>query len=63
MYVFRALEEVRVRTQSWLADYLEVLPHDSLEGLNLAGYRVLHHPETSSNGTDPGTFTVSQTTP
>lgn len=50
MYVFKTLEEVRERTEAWIADYNEVLPHDALDDLTPVEYRVLHNPETSSNG-------------
>ena len=33
MYVFRTLDEVRERTDAWMADYNEVLPHDALGDL------------------------------
>lgn len=50
MYVFKTLNEVRERTERWLADYNEELPHDALGDLTPVEYRVLHHPETSRNG-------------
>lgn len=50
MYVFKTLEEVRERTEAWIADYNEVLPHDALDDLTPVEYRVLYHPETSNNG-------------
>ncbi|MBU3736569.1 MAG: IS3 family transposase [Methylobacterium sp.] len=50
MYVFRTLEEVRERTEAWMKDYNEELPHDALGDLTPVEYRVFHHPETSSNG-------------
>lgn len=50
MYVFRTLSEVRERTEAWLADYNEQLPHDALGDLTPVEYRLLHHPETSRNG-------------
>lgn len=48
MYVFRNLNEVRQRTEIWMTDYNEQLPHDSLGDLTPVEYRVLHQPETSS---------------
>ena len=50
MYVFKILKEVRERTESWIIDYNKELPHESLGDLTPVEYRVLHHPETSSNG-------------
>ncbi len=50
MYVFKTLNEVRERTETWLTDYNEQLPHDALGDLTPVEYRVLHHPETSRNG-------------
>ncbi len=50
MYVCKTLNEVRERTEAWLADYNEQLPHDTLGGLAPVEYRVLHYPETSRNG-------------
>jgi len=50
MYVFKTLEEVRERTEQWLSDYNEQLPHDSLDGMTPVEYRVINHPETSSYG-------------
>lgn len=50
MYVFKTLDEVRERTEAWIVDYNEELPHESLGNLTPVEYRVLHHPETSSNG-------------
>lgn len=50
MSVFRTLEEVRERTEAWMKDYNEELPHDTLRDLTPVKYRVFHHPEISSNG-------------
>jgi len=33
MYVFKTLEEVRDRTEAWMRDYNEELPHESLDDL------------------------------
>lgn len=33
MYVFKTLEEVRERTEAWMRDYNEELPHDALGDL------------------------------
>lgn len=49
MYVFKTLEEVRERTDAWMKDYNEELPHDALGDLTPVEYRVLHNPETSSH--------------
>jgi putative transposase len=32
MYVFQNLTEVRQRTESWMSEYNDERPHDSLEG-------------------------------
>lgn len=48
MYVFKTLEEVRERTDAWIKDYNEELPHDALGDLTPVEYRVLHNPEISS---------------
>lgn len=50
MYVFKTLEEVRERTEVWVRDYNEVLPHDSLDDLTPVEYRKLHAPENSIYG-------------
>ena len=50
MYVFKTLEEVRERTEAWMRDYNEELPHDALNDLTPVEYRVLHHSETSISG-------------
>lgn len=47
MYVFKTLEEVRERTESWMRDYNEELPHDALDDLTPVEYRKLHNPENS----------------
>lgn len=49
MDVFKTLTEVRERAEIWIADYNEVLPHDSLGDLTPVKYRVLRQPETSNN--------------
>lgn len=49
MYVFKTLTEVRERTEIWMRDYNEELPHESLGNLTPTEYRMIHHPETSSN--------------
>lgn len=48
LYVFRSLSEVRERTEQWLRDYDEEIPHDSLYDYTPVEYRLIHHPETSS---------------
>lgn len=48
IYVFRTLKEVRERTEVWMKDYNEELPHDALSDLTPGEHRVLHHPETCS---------------
>jgi putative transposase len=49
MYVFKTLEEVRERTEIWINDYNEELPHDSLGGLTPVEYRMINQPQTSKN--------------
>jgi putative transposase len=49
MYVFKTLEEVRERTETWLADYNEEIPHDALGDLTPVEFGLLHQPETSRN--------------
>lgn len=48
MYAFRTLSEVRERTERWLRDYNEDIPHDALNDLTPAEFRQFHNPETSS---------------
>jgi len=50
MYVFKTLEEVRERTETWMRDYNEELPHDALNDLTPVEYIVLHHSESSISG-------------
>ena len=50
MYVFRNLNEVRERSEYWLSDYNEQIPHDALDDLTPVEYRLHHQPETSSFG-------------
>lgn len=47
MYVFKTLEEVRERTEAWMTDYNEELPHDALGDLTPVEYRKFHAPENS----------------
>lgn len=46
-FLFKTLEEVRERTESWMRDYNEELPHDALDDLTPVEYRKLHNPENS----------------
>jgi len=48
MHVFRTLTEVREHTETWLRDYNEEIPHDSLNDLTPIEYRQLQYLETSS---------------
>jgi putative transposase len=48
MYVFRTLTEVRERTERWLADYNQEIPHDSLGGLTPVEFRLKNDPATSN---------------
>jgi putative transposase len=48
MYVFRNLHEVRERSEHWLSDYNEQIPHDALNDLTPVEFRLHHRPETSS---------------
>ena len=40
MYVFRTPSEVRERTERWLSDYNQEIPHDSFGGLTPAEFRL-----------------------
>jgi putative transposase len=48
MYVFRTLTEVRELTDSWVRQYNEERPHDSLGDLTPWEYLAKHEPETSN---------------
>ena len=48
MYAFRTLSEIRERTEHWLRDYNETIPHDALNDLTPAEFRQIHQPGTSS---------------
>jgi putative transposase len=50
MYVCKTLEEIRERTEVWMEDYNEELPHDALNDLTPVEYRGLQHSETSISG-------------
>ncbi|BES70774.1 hypothetical protein RE428_17920 [Marinobacter nanhaiticus D15-8W] len=49
MYVFRNLTEVRQRTESWMAEYNDERPHDSLEDLTPWEYLARHQQTENSN--------------
>jgi putative transposase len=49
MYVFKNLNEVKERTESWMNDYNEQCPHDSLDGMTPVEYRLFHQAQNSSN--------------
>ncbi len=42
MYVFSSLSEVRARTESWMNEYNEERPHDSLGDLTPREYSLAH---------------------
>lgn len=50
MYVFRTLEEVREQTESWVREYNEERPHESLGNLTPREYLLTKHPEISTQG-------------
>ena len=49
MYVFRNLTEVRQRTESWMTEYNDERPHDSLEDLTPWEYLAKHQQAENSN--------------
>ena len=49
MYVFRTLNEVRERTESWIREYNEERPHDSLNDLTPWEYLAKHEMLENSN--------------
>jgi putative transposase len=48
MHVFRNLTEVREQAERWVADYNNEIPHDSLDGLTPAEFRVQNDPAASN---------------
>ena len=50
MYVFRTLEEVRDQTETWIREYNEERPHESLGNLTPREYLLTKHPEISTQG-------------
>lgn len=50
MYLFERLSEVREHTETWLTEYNQERPHQSLDHMTPVDYRVHHHPETSNLG-------------
>jgi|SRR5690554_854194 len=48
-YVFRNLTEVWQLTESWMAEYNDERPHDSLEDLTPWEYLAKHQPAENSN--------------
>lgn len=48
MYVFNSLNEVREKTEQWMHDYNQQVPHDSLNDMTPTEYRLFHQPQTSS---------------
>lgn len=49
MYVFRNLTEVRELTESWMTEYNDERPHDSLEDLTPWEYLAKHQRADNSN--------------
>lgn len=50
MYVFRTLEEVREQTESWIREYNEERPDETLGNLTPREYLLTKHPEVSTQG-------------
>ena len=50
MYLFRTLEEVWEQTESWIREYNEERPHESLGNLTPREYLLIKHPEISTQG-------------
>jgi len=48
MYVFRDLDEVREITRSWIKEYNEERPHQSLGKLTPTEYRIKNQPDNSN---------------
>ncbi len=48
MYVFKTLNEVRELTESWIREYNEERPHDSLGDLTPIEYLSKHQPAENS---------------
>ncbi len=44
MYVFRTLNEVREITETWMRQYNEERPHDSLDDLTPMAYLAIRNP-------------------
>lgn len=49
MYVFRTLTEVREITETWMREYNEERPHDSLGDLTPSEYLIANQPAGTSN--------------
>ncbi|MBO6565791.1 MAG: transposase [Pseudomonadales bacterium] len=49
MFVFKTLNEVRKLTDSWIREYNEERPHDSLEDLTPIEYLTEYQPAENSN--------------
>ncbi|AJD48967.1 hypothetical protein S7S_12775 [Isoalcanivorax pacificus W11-5] len=49
IYVFRNLTEIWQLTESWMAEYNDERPHDSLQDLTPWGYLAKHQQTESSN--------------
>lgn len=50
MYLFRSLDEVREQTESWIKEYNEERPHESLGNMTPREYLLNKHPEASTHG-------------
>ena len=50
MYVFQTLNEVREQTETWIKEYNEERPHESLRDLTPREFLLTQKPEISTHG-------------